>query len=394
MKPGCIALSILTLLAFAGGCAQGPEPRYVGPSGKGRLVYEPGIGIARSDTLGNANEETVFLAVEQAYEDRDWAQVIFLSNTLTEKFPEGSRAVEAILLRIRARLEYGRSNDPDAGVPRSVALDEWLFLYLAPIYDTRLQQLLQKGDEFRDVITELRSKDIGKFVNDLATDADALYDTGQLDLAVADSRTLVTYYLPALILREFRNQTAELTRDIAWLMYAARDFSTVIELTDDLLAMNPTPSVKADALFIRGQAQRRNGAYALAANTFGYLFSGAGLRDTDTRWRPYALMWQIRETMDTSKGHTYDMVPYERALELLGEYELYMIENPNISDSVHEEFILLMQEVYDVMIERELDAADQYSRLGEDGAEGYYVSRASEWEDARDKRIEDLRKAR
>ena len=88
------------------------------------------------------------------------------------------------------------------------------------------------------------------------------------------------------------------------------------------------------------------------------------------------------------------MVPYERALELLGEYELYMIENPNISDSVHEEFILLMQEVYDVMIERELDAADQYSRLGEDGAEGYYFSRASEWEDARDKRIEDLRKAR
>src|SRR5690606_38553071 len=129
------------------------------------------------------------------------------------------------------------------------------------------------------------------------------------------------------------------------------------------------------------------------ANTFGYLFSGAGLRDTDTRWRPYALMWQINETMASSKGTGYDLLPYERALELLGEYELYAIENPNIPPSVHEEFIALLERVYGIMIERDLNSADTYSRLGESGARDYYIRRATDWEDERDKRVAALRKA-
>lgn len=394
MKLSVLVLLILPLAAMISACAEGPQPRYAGPGGKGRLVFEPGVGITRPDAVASTDEQAVFVEIQQAYDNEKWQQVVLLSNTLTQNFPEGARAVESILLRIRARLELGRSSSPDAGIPGSVTLNDWLFLYLAPIYDQRLQQLLNKGDEFRSVITELREKDIGSFVNDLALDADALYDSGQLQLAIYDARTLVTYYLPALELREFRNQTAELTRDIAWLSYAARDFDEAIALAEDLLVMNPSPSVKADALFIQGQAQRRNGAYALAANTFGYLFSGAGLRDTDTRWRPYALMWQIKETMDVSKGPTYDLVPYERAMELLGEYELYMLENPNISDAVHEEFILLMTSVYDIMILRDLDAADQYGRLGEDSPQEYYTARAADWEAKRDKRVEELRKAR
>ena len=393
MKFHRVALCILPLAALLGACSHAPEPRYGGPSGSGRLIYEPGTGVTRKGAVRSTDEELVFHALQTSFEDKDWAQAIRYSTDLTNNFPEGTRAVEAILMRIRARLEYGRSRDPEAGAPQSVTLEQWLFLYLAPIYDSRLQKLMRQGDEFRTVISDLRAKDIGDFVNDLTADADSLYDTNQLFAAIQDCRTLVTYYLPALDLREFRADTAELTRDIAWLSYAARDFDQVIYLCDDLLVMNPSPSVKADALFIQGQAQRRNGAHALAANTFGYLFSGAGLRDTDTRWRPYALMWQIKETMDTSKGHTYDLVPYERAMELLGEYELYMLENPNISDATHEEFIKLMTDVYDVMIERDLNAADQYSRLSEGDAADYYVARAAEWEAKRDKRVQELRKA-
>ncbi|MCA8912328.1 MAG: hypothetical protein KDB82_11535 [Planctomycetes bacterium] len=393
MKSHHLVLGALMLVAILAGCAHTPEPRYGGPTGSGRLIYLPGTGIIRKGAERSSDEEMVFRALQTSFDNKDWAKAILYSENLTDSFPEGTRAVEAILLRIRARLEYGRSRDPDAGAPKSVALDQWLFLYLAPIYDSRLQKLMLQGEEFRTVINDLRAKDIGDFVNELGTDADSLYDTNQLLAAVRDCRTLVTYYLPALDLREFRADVAELTRDIAWLSYAARDFDQVIALCDDLLVMNPAPSVKADALFIEGQAQRRNGAHALAANTFGYLFSGAGLRDTDTRWRPYALMWQIKETMDTSKGHTYDLVPYERAMELLGEYELYMLENPNISDATHEEFINLMTSVYDVMVERDLNSADQYSRLGEGDAADYYAARAAEWEAKRDKRVAELRKA-
>lgn len=390
MKP---LLLSMVLLVLAAGCATGPEPRYVGPGGSGPLVYRTGVGITREDAQPSSDEQGDFASLQKAYEEKRWLDTVVLSLGFTQRYPEGSRVVEALILRVRARFELGRDQNPDSGLPQSIALDRWMFLYLAPIYDQRLQDLMNGDAEARRFLTELRDTPIDEFVTRLRPDADALYDSGQLELALYDCRTLVTYYLPAMELREFRQQVAELTRDVAWLMYAARAYDAVIGIADDLGVMNPAPSIKADALFIAAQAQRQNGAHSVAANTFGYLFSGAGLRDTDTRWRPYALMWQINETMASSKGKAYDLQPYERALELLGEYELYAIENPNIPDSVHDEFVQLLEQVYGVMIDRDLNSADTYSRLGEDGARDYYVRRAGEWELERDKRVAGLRKA-
>jgi hypothetical protein len=383
----------LPLAVLLVACAAGPDPRYQGPAGEGRLVYEPGIGITRRGAVADTQEKQLFELARTAFDERRYAEAIDHTLMLTLNFPEGARAVEALLLRIRARLEYGRGGDAETGLPRSVALNQWLFLYLAPSYDSRLQTLLNRDESWREFISELRALHVDQFLARMRPDANAVYDSGQLELARYDCSTLVTYYLPALELREFRQQASELTRDVAWLLYAAGAADAVISVTEDLLAMSPEPSVKGDALFIQGHARRLNGAHALAANTFAYLFGRAGLRDTDTRWRPYALMWQIRETMESSKGPLYDLVPYEIALELLGEYELYAIENPNIAESVHEEFILLLEDVYQVMIDRDLNAADTYSRLGEGKAAGYYVARAEEWRAERDRRVNDMRRA-
>ena len=372
-------------------CAEGPIPRYAGPPGDGRLLYEPGVGITRKGTNPSNDEQGAYAAIQTAFTERRYSDVITQSTPFIVAYPDGSRAVEVLLLRIRARLEYGRSTNPEEGLPKTIPITQWMFLYLAPIHDARLQTLLSRDETWRDYINELRSLQVDEFFDRLRPDANSLYDTDQLYLAGFDCQTLVTYYLPALELREFRQQAAELTRDVAWLLYAAGASDQVIEITDDLGTMNPDPSVKGDALFIQAQAQRLNGAHAVAANTFGYLFGGAGLRDTDTRWRPYALMWQIRETMEYSKGEGYDLVPYELAMELLGEYELYAIENPNIPPNVHEEFVLLLEDVYNVMIERELTSADTYSRLGESEAADYYIARAEEWRAERDKRASDLR---
>jgi hypothetical protein len=386
-----VALLLIPLLLAA--CAEGPVPRYAGPGSSGRLIYEPGVGITRKDALPSTDEQAQFALVTEAFEQQRWEATIVLSLAQTQRWPEGARVVEAILMRIRARLELGRDDNPEEGLPQTITLERWLFLYLAPINDDRLQRLISTDAQTRAFVTELRQTSVNDFVTRLAPDADALYDSGHLGLALADCRVLVTYYLPVLELRRFRAEVAELTRDVAWLMYAARAFDAVIDISLDLLAMNPSPAVKGDALFILGQAQRRNGAHFIAADTFGLLFNGAGLRDTDTRWRPHALMWQINETMESSKGPGYDLVPYERALELLGEYELYAIENPNIDEPLHEEFIALMEKVYTIMIERDLTSADTYSRLGESGAEQYYIDSAAKWEAERDARIAELRKA-
>ena len=386
-------LVVLVVILLASGCAQGPEPRYRGPGTGGRLEYVPGVGIARKGALTQDDEQAMFALVTQAFEQKRWDAAITLSVAQTQKWPEGSRVVESILMRIRARLESARNQDPEEGLSQSITLERWMFLYLAPIHDERLQQLVNRDAETRAFVSELRALTVNEFVTRLTPDADALFNSYELDYALADCRTLLTYYLPVLELRRFRAEVAELTRDVAWLMYAARAFDAVIDISFDLLAMNPPPAVKADALYIQGQAQRRNGAHAIAANTFGLLFSGAGLRDTDTRWRPHALLWQINETMDASKGPGYDLVPYERAMELLGEYELYAIENPNIDPALHEEFIALMERVYTIMIERDLTSADTYSRLGESGAEEYYIASAAKWEAERDARIAQLRRA-
>lgn len=382
-------LPILVLLIAA--CAEGPIPRYKGPPGDGRLVYEPGVGITRVGTTPTTNEQTEYAGIQAAYDERRYADVINQSTLFIQNHPDGSRAVEVLLMRIRARLEFGRNDDPEVGLPKTIPITQWMFLYLAPAHDARLRSLLNRDETWREYIRELRALPIDEFFERVRPDANSLYDTNQLSLARYDCSELVVYYLPALELREFRRQAAELTRDVAWLLYAAGAADEVISITDDLGTMNPEPSIKADALFIQGHARRLNGGHALAANTFGYLFSGAGLRDTDTRWRPYALMWQIRETMEYSKGEGYDLVPYEIAMELLGEYELYAIENPNIPTNVHEEFVLLLEDVYNVMIERDLTAADTYSRLGESEAADYYVARAQEWQAERDKRASDLR---
>ncbi|MCA8913961.1 MAG: hypothetical protein KDB90_01015 [Planctomycetes bacterium] len=385
-------LPLLIAVLLIAACAEGPIPRYAGPAGEGRLVYVPGIGITRETASTNQTEQAIYADIEKAFNERRYEVAINASLRLTQDYPDGSRVVDALRLRVLSRLELARDDDPEVGLARTLTLDQWLFLYLAPIHDDRLQQMINHDAESRKFVTELRDIPVGDFVNSLAADADSLYDSGQLEAAMFDCDTLLTYYLPALELRTFRNSVAELTRDVAWLLYAARAFDATILLTDNLLAMNPSPAVKGDALFIQAQAQRRNGAHALSANTFALLFNGAGLRDTDTRWRPYALMWQINETMAYAKGHIYDLVPYETAMELLGEYELYAIENPNIPPAVHEEFIKLMEDVYNIMIERDENAADQYSKLSESDAADYYSARAAEWGVQRDKRIAELRK--
>lgn len=391
-RMGRAALALLLLALLVGACQSGPDPRYEGPAGKGRLIYKPGIGITREDAQLNSDEQTLFKAADAAFKERRWDECVLLTLQLTQLFPEGSRVVDALIMRIQANLEADRSGDA-AAFSRAVQLDQWIFLYLAPDHDARLVALLAKGGETRDTIVKLRELPVQTFIDRLAPDADTLYNAGRLNAAQYDINILTNYYLPTLQLREYRQKVAELARDVCWLMYASREFTQTIAVCEDLLAVNPPPAIKADTLFIMGSAQRRNGAAPIAASTFGWLYRGAGLRDTDTRWRPYALLWQIHQTLATSKGYIYDLTYYELALELLGEYELYRFENPNIPKVLHGEFLLLVEQVYEIMVERDLNAADTYSRIGESGAAAFYEKRALDWQDQRDKRLAALRQA-
>jgi len=381
-------LSLAALCLWVAGCKTGPDPRYGGPVGQGRLVYEPGRGIVREGSTVVASEQALFDAVEKASNEKRWADCIFLSEELSRTFPEGSRVVEAIHLRIEARLELGRARE--GGMPRGLPLDRLMFVYLAPDDDIRLRELMAKDKSVAEYASKLRSIDFVEFIGKLAVDADELSFSGQLAGALADCSILVTYYLPAQDLREFRQRTAELSRDVAWLAFAAREYNQTVEITEDLLAMNPHPAVKGDALFIRGHALRLNTAHAFAADTFDRLFRTSGLRDTDTRWRAHALLWQINEIMASSKGPLYDLIPYERALELLGEYELYRFENPGISPKLREQFVILCERAYEVLIMRDRNAADTYSRLGENEARDQYLANAANWEVERDKRLKRL----
>ncbi|MCF6228557.1 MAG: hypothetical protein L3J82_07865, partial [Planctomycetes bacterium] len=310
----------------------------------------------------------------------------------TEAYPDGARAAESLLYRIQARLELGRLGKKEGGFGGDMSISQWLFLYLAPASSSRLAQLASKDAEFAIFIEKFRDTHIDDFIAKLPVDAGAIFGSDQLLAAQEDCRTMLVYYLPVQQISSLRITTANLTRDVAWLLYAAKAYTSVIELTADIRTLNPSPTVKADTLFVEGLAQKRNGAAPVSARTFEYLFNGAGLRDADTRWRPFALLQMIDQNIALSKGWEYDITPYERGIELIGEYELYLIENPNVSPWLRERFIGLVETLYDVFAMREREAARTHLHRGDDDSSvRYYLDKAERWEDEKYERMQALK---
>jgi tetratricopeptide (TPR) repeat protein len=367
------------------GCSSGPEPVYEGPRGQGRLRYDPKNGIVREGTQAGGSEQKLFEAAQLAFEQRRFEECIAYCEQLTILYPEGSHAVDAILLRMNARIEGPRQ--PALPAPARMALSDWLFLYLTPSYDSRFMALVNRGGEYADKARTVRELPYEKFMASISVDADAIFDAGALGPLVQDLHLLVTYYVPALDIREYRIRTAEIGRDVAWIAYAARDYDLALDAAAELNSLNPPPGIKADALFVQGNSEAKNGGYPLAVATFERLFKNANLHDTDTRWRPYALYQLIVQTANTAKGPEYDIAVYERCLEYFGDYELYLIENPSVPKSLREKFRVLIAEVYQVFIDRDLSAAKTYRKIGEKAAAAYYEKHAEEWRAQMDTRL-------
>lgn len=199
-----------------------------------------------------------------------------------------------------------------------------------------------------------------QFIASISVDADAIYDEGYLRPLVQDLRLLVTYYVPALDVAEYRLRTAEIGRDVAWLAYAARDYDLALDATAELGGLNPPPGIKADALFVEGNSLAKKRRLPAGRRDVRTTFCGANLRDTDTRWRPYALYQLIVQTANTAKGPKYDIAVYEKCLSDSGDYELYLLENPSVPKTLREKFRMLIAEIYQVFIDRDLSAAKTY----------------------------------
>lgn len=373
------------LVLLLTGCPSGPVPVYSGPEGMGRLRYDRERGIYREGSRDLPAEQALYESARAATANQQWAECIRLVDAQLKAYPDGARAVDAILLRIEARMEGYRA--PRGGPPRVVSLEGWFFLYLSPSYDPRIRSFMAKGGENARVAGELRSRSFENFIEWIAPDARAIQAAGMIEPLATDIRLLTNYYLPAMEIEDYRVRTAEFARNLSWLAFAARATDRVLSVATDVYVMNPSPSVKADVLFVEGQALMRNGAYNLAAAAFNRLFRGANLRDTDTPWRPYALYWLIVATVRKSKGPEYDIVPYEQGIELLGDYDLYLVENPGVSMALRGRFDTLIFEIYQVMIDRDISAAKTYALIGQRQARDYYLAHAEEWRKTRDKRL-------
>lgn len=386
LAPVLALVGVLACLSGLSGCKSGPEPVYEGPGGTGRFRYEPGSGIVREGSKPAGGEQKLFDFAQMAFDQRRFNEAIRYCEQLTLSFPDGARAVDAILLRMAARIEGSRGED-NAGLPNSVALADWLFLYLTPSYEPRFQAFMERGGENAAVVTRLRARTFEDFIGVLAPDADAITDDGQLRPLVRDLKLLVTYYIPAMDVKDYRLRTAEMGRNIAWIAYAARDFDYCLDAAAELTVLNPPPGIKADGLFVEGKSLMRNSAYPLAAATFERLFRGGNLRDTDTPWRPYALYELIVSTSRMAKGPEYDISIYEKCIELFGDYELYLLENPSVPKSLRERFRTLIAEIYQVFIDRDLQAAKTYRKLGQRISAEYYEKHAREWQGQLEQRL-------
>lgn len=380
---------LLLILPLLASCTSGPDPVYLGPEGDGPLRYDPDRGIVRTNSLPNQDEESLWGAAEKAWQEKRYGDTIRITRRISEYHTEGRRVVDAILLRIKARIAAGLAKHQD--VAGALTYEQKFFVYLAPNWDPRIQALQSGDDQVREDLAKERNKAFGHFIDDIRPTANVLYDSGQLVAAIRDVRLLATYYVSALSLETLRTQVSETGRNLAWWVFAAGNYDLCIELAKDMLAFNPSPSIKADVLFIQAHAQRENDADGIAANTFALLWDGEYLRDTETRWRPAGLFWWIEQILEVSKGPIYDLALYERCIELLGEYELYLETNPWVSTSLRRGFIEQVKRVYDIMIFRQQNAATTYDKLSEHEAADYYRDKAKEWEEARDERIRALK---
>lgn len=384
---GCVSSTLFAgVLVLAASCKSGPDPVYEGPEGAGQLRYDPSKGIFREGSKDVPGEKKLFEFARDAFEKRRFAECVVYCEQLTLSYPDGARAIDAILMRMSARIEGSRSEEE--GPPKSIALSDWLFLYLTPSYDPRFSAFMQRGGDSASTVNKLRARSFADFMGWIAPDADAIYDAGALRWLVYDLKLLVNYYIPALEVKDYRARTAEIGRDVAWIAYAARDYEFCLDAVKELDSLNPAPGIKADMLFAQAHSLAQNGAHPMAAATFERLFRGANLHDTDTPWRPYALYELIVQTAKMSKGPEFDIALYERCVELFGDYELYLLENPSVPKSLRERFRALIQEVYLVFIERDLAAAKVYRKLGESGAADYYLKHADEWRAQLKKRLE------
>jgi hypothetical protein len=377
-------LPVFCLLALLACACSSARDLYKGPGGVGRYRFDPERGIEREGANLNVDEQTLYRTAQRFCAEKNWGACIQACENLTRLYPDGQRAVDAILLRCTARIEGNRSEDE--GPSDVVPLANWFTLYLAPVYDDRIRELLAKGGETAKLVRELRERSFESFIELMRPEGESM--SAEFKAIGEDIALLIDYYLPVYEVDVYRRRVAELGRDVAWLAFAARNYETAKDIARVLEVLNPPPGVKGDVLFIRGHALMRSGAHSFAADTFGQLFFTAKLRDVDTPWRPYALYWLIVETMAKSKGPEYEIQYYEVALELLEEYRNYLVENPNLSRPLRERFRQLTIDIHNVFIFRAEDAADTYARVNQGEGEAEYLKLADEWREKLKKRLE------
>lgn len=87
---GFFAFCILSFSLFiaVSGCKTGPDPKYEGPGGEGRLRYDPKAGVVREGSQAVAAEQRLYETAERAFKERRFLECITSCELLTQAYPE------------------------------------------------------------------------------------------------------------------------------------------------------------------------------------------------------------------------------------------------------------------------------------------------------------------
>lgn len=336
---------------FAGilvGCAETQGHVYQIP-GAGDVFYSPERGIYRDGVTVNVPEETLYQQGMAEFGRRAYERAAELFHALRsdERYVDGSRALDAIVLEAVATLETGRKDRP-----------EWLL-------DDLANAVL---DREATAAAKLRSLPDGELDAMIRGVAREVRDAGAIQASWDVTQDVLLYYTAGLGVAPNRlDQIARHGRNLAWLALKADDYVLAERIANDLLLRNPPESVRLRSTVILADTAFAIGHFERSQPLYREVYDSA----RDPFFRERALYGELRSILGQSKGWQYNEAPYRDAAARIAEYKANLLSVlPDLP--LKADFSRIEHEINDALYKREIQAALDYEKLMRPEAAEFY----------------------
>lgn len=376
-----LTLTLIAMMVFA--ACDTPGHIY-SPPGEGRIIYDPERGLIRQagDLPAEAEDsEALFRSGMLRFNQRKYEEAAARLGLYRQRlYPDGPRALEAVIWESIAKLENARGQD-----------SLWLADHLANAYhDEDPQAYAALGLDpnapgakrgLLDLARNVASNFSRRELNDnweLSQEIFVYYSAGlavqTIPGATIDADDLPGYQGLASD-RSFFTMHARHTRNLAWFALLAGQPRISREAASFLEKRTQNRTIRNPALLILAEASLRLDLPYYAEQAYHDLAASPGVSPIV---QEQALYGEVLSIIAQSKGAEYDVAVYERAEARIDEYKAGFFANHPNGSRLLQQFYNAKRELMQIEIEKLDEAMKTYDRVFEDDAAAFYQRRSNE----------------